>query len=158
MSTPARRWWSCTISIPPRKRLTLARRRPCPRHSTNSTSFSSAWDQAQRQNDAAGVHVGPIRDLLYSANGCALILSQTVSRREAQPGLAIVMSTFLQNNQVLAGAPASTVFERVPTADWLQSPSRVTRWPLHANKYVCDKPSWTKLQATTSSAGRPWSG
>src|SRR5476651_1607569 len=50
---PARRCWSCTISIPREKRLTPDRRARCPRRSTNSTSFSSAWDQAQRHNDAA---------------------------------------------------------------------------------------------------------
>ena len=44
---------SCTIAIPRRKRLTPDRRARCPRRSTNSTSFSPAWDQVLRQNDAA---------------------------------------------------------------------------------------------------------
>ena len=44
--TAARRCWWCTISIPRRKRLTPDRRARCPRCSTNSTSFSPAWDQA----------------------------------------------------------------------------------------------------------------
>src|SRR5260370_27505233 len=52
MKTQARRCWWCTISIPRKKRLTPDRRARCRRRSTNSTSFSSAWDQAQRQNDA----------------------------------------------------------------------------------------------------------
>src|SRR5690348_13525046 len=53
MKTQARRCWSCTIAIPRRKRLTPDRRARCPRRSTNSTSFSPAWDQVLRQNDAA---------------------------------------------------------------------------------------------------------
>src|SRR5262245_23715610 len=53
MKPPERRCWCCTISIPRRKRLTPDRRARCPRRSTNSTSFSPAWDQVRRQNDAA---------------------------------------------------------------------------------------------------------
>src|SRR5436190_8693760 len=53
MKMQARHCWSCTIAIPRRKRLTPDRRARCPRRSTNSTSFSPAWDQVLRQNDAA---------------------------------------------------------------------------------------------------------
>src|ERR1700722_17963297 len=53
MRPPARRCWWCTTSIPRRKRLTADRRARCRRRSTNSTSFSPAWDQVRRQNDAA---------------------------------------------------------------------------------------------------------
>src|ERR1700761_624880 len=53
MKAPARRCWWCTISIPRRKPLTPGRRARCPRRSTNSTSFSPAWDQVRRQSDAA---------------------------------------------------------------------------------------------------------
>ena len=53
VKTQAGRCWSCTIAIPRRKRLTPDRRPRCPRRSTNSTSFSPAWDQVLRQNDVA---------------------------------------------------------------------------------------------------------
>src|SRR5689334_9157580 len=53
MKTQARRCWSCTIAIPRRKRSTPDRRVRCPRRSTNSTSFSPAWDQVLRYDDAA---------------------------------------------------------------------------------------------------------
>src|SRR6202035_5239129 len=49
METQARRCWSCTIAIPRRKRLTPDRRARCPRRSTNSTSFLSAWEQARNK-------------------------------------------------------------------------------------------------------------
>src|SRR5947209_8756464 len=52
MKRQARRCWWCTIAIPRRKRLSPDRRARCPRRSTNSTSFSPAWDQLPRQNEA----------------------------------------------------------------------------------------------------------
>src|SRR5688572_27741053 len=47
MKTPVKRCWSCTIDIPRRRRLTPDRRARCPRRSTNSTSFSPAWDHCR---------------------------------------------------------------------------------------------------------------
>ena len=59
----------------------------------------------------------PICDLLFGEWLRADLVANRIPPPIASSDLAIVMSTFLQNNQVLVGAPASTVFESVPTSD-----------------------------------------
>jgi streptomycin 3"-adenylyltransferase len=59
----------------------------------------------------------PICDLLFGEWLRADLAANRIPPPGASSDLAIVLSTFLQNNRVLVGAPASTVFEPVPIAD-----------------------------------------
>src|SRR5947209_18849179 len=88
MKTQARHFWSCTISIPRRKRLTPDRLPRCPRRSTNSMSFSPAWDQVPRQNDA-------FNQSLKVAHSSAFCAAEVGTQRHA--------ATFLVAAQITRG-------------------------------------------------------
>src|SRR5579862_367126 len=88
MKTQTRRCWSCTIAIPRRKRLKPDRRARCPRRSTNSKSFSPAWDQVRRQNDAANRSNKRFRAAFGSARGHHIVQAEHADEGRAHRRLA----------------------------------------------------------------------